>query len=206
MKSTIFNFEIKRKTFHLCCFIVPLFYFFVSKLVITSLLFLILITVIPLDMLRHYNVSIRNLINKFFEKIIRPEEASGSFKLSGASFMMAGLFLTSLFFSKGLAITSWFILIISDCLAAIVGTKIGKPLENGKSLEGSVAFLSSAIFISMLVYFYFGYNTTFLIIIISSIITTIAEFYSKEFNINDNLSIPVIYCLSTVILNFVFGS
>jgi len=206
MKSIIFNFEIRRKTFHLYGFIVPLFYFFVSKLVMTSLLFLALIIILPLDMSRHFNFGVRELVNKFVGKIIRPEEANGSFQLSGVSYMMAGFFLTALFFSKGLAITSWLIVIISDCLAALIGIKIGTPLENGKSLEGSVAFLSSAFFISILVYFFVGYNTTFLVIIISSIITTITEFYSKEFSIDDNLSIPVIYCFSTVIFNFVLGS
>lgn len=136
---------------------------------------------------------------------MRPAEQSGSFRLSGSSFMALGFLITAIFFSKGLAITSWLILIISDCLAALVGTKIGTKLENGKSLEGSIAFLISSIFISMLVYFFVGYHTSFIVIIMSSLATTISEFYSKELAINDNLSIPITYCFSTIIFNFILG-
>lgn len=205
MQTQVFNFEIKRKTFHLYSLIIPLLYMFLSKLVITALLFVLMIVVLVLDITRHYDSRIKNYIDRFFAKLMRPEEFSGSFRLSGSSFMAIGFFLTALLFSKGLAISSWFILILSDSLAAVVGIKIGRPLWNGKSLEGSFAFLASAIFISMLVYFFIGYNTSFMVIILSSIIVTACEFYSKQLSINDNLLIPVSYCLATVILTFVLG-
>lgn len=205
MQTKIFNFEIQRKTFHLYSLIIPIFYLFSSKLVITTLLFLLTTCVLYIDIARHYNLYVKRFIDKFFTKFMRPEEQSGSFRLSGSSFMVVGFFLTAFLFSKGLAISSWLILIIADCLAALVGTKIGKPLENGKSLEGSIAFLISAIFISMLVYFFIGYHTSFTVIIISSVVTTIGEFYSKELLINDNLLITLTYCFSTSIFTFILG-
>ncbi len=205
MRTEIFNFEVQRKTFHLYSLIIPFFYLFSSKLVATSLLFLITLCVLYLDIARHYNIRIKNFINRFFGKFMRTEEQSGSFRLSGSSFMALGFFLTALLFPKGLAISSWLIMIISDCLAALIGTKIGTKLENGKSLEGSMAFVTSAIFISMLVYFFIGYNTSFTVIIISSIVATVSEFYSKQLAINDNLSIPISYCFSTIIFNFILG-
>ncbi|MCC8371200.1 MAG: SEC59/DGK1/VTE5 family protein [Rickettsia endosymbiont of Pseudomimeciton antennatum] len=205
MQTKIFKFEIQRKTFHLYSLIIPLFYLFSSKLVVTTLLFLLTVCVLYIDIARHYNLYVKKFTDRFLRKFMRPEERSGSFRLSGGSFMAIGFFLTALLFSKGLAISSWLILIIADCLAALVGTKIGKPLENGKSLEGSIAFLTSAIFISMLVYFFIGYHTSFTVIIISSVVTTIGEFYAKDLLINDNLLIPLTYCFSTIIFTFILG-
>ncbi|WP_250310805.1 diacylglycerol/polyprenol kinase family protein [Rickettsia endosymbiont of Oedothorax gibbosus] len=205
MQTKIFKFEIQRKTFHLYSLIIPLFYLFSSKLIITTLLFLLTACVLYIDIARNYNLYIKKFTDRFLRKFMRPEERSGSFRLSGSSFMAIGFFLTALLFSKGLAISSWLILIIADCLAALVGTKLGKPLENGKSLEGSIAFLISAIFISMLVYFFIGYHTSFTVIIISSVVTTIGEFYAKDLLINDNLLIPLTYCFSTIIFTFILG-
>ncbi|WP_425360421.1 MULTISPECIES: diacylglycerol/polyprenol kinase family protein [unclassified Candidatus Tisiphia] len=205
MQTKIFKFEIQRKTFHLYSLIIPLFYLFSSKLIITTLLFLLTACVLYVDIARNYNLYIKKFTDRFLRKFMRPEEQSGLFRLSGSSFMAIGFFLTALLFSKGLAISSWLILIIADCLAALVGTKIGKPLENGKSLEGSIAFLISAIFISMLVYFFIGYHTSFTVIIISSVVTAIGEFYAKDLLINDNLLIPLTYCFSTIIFTFILG-
>jgi len=136
---------------------------------------------------------------------MRTEEESGSFRLSGASFMMLGFFLSALFFSKGLAITAWLVLIVSDALAALVGVRIGTRMYNGKSMEGSTAFLISAILIGIIGHFFIGYNTSFLVIIISALITTAIEFYSWKFYMNDNLLIPVAYGFSTIIFNFILG-
>lgn len=203
MKIEDFDFEKKRKAFHLAAITLPLIYLFISRVSITLILFIITAATLYLDVSRHSNIKISEFVTKFFTKIMRTSESNGTFALSGSSFMMLGFFLTALLFPKNLVICSWLILIISDCLAALVGTKIGDILNNGKSIAGSAAFLLSAIFISISVYFYLGYNTSFVIIIISSIATTAIEFYSKGLKINDNLSIPLTYCFSTAILSYI---
>jgi len=136
---------------------------------------------------------------------MRVQEKSGSFKLSGASFMTIGFFLSALFFPKNLSITSWLILIISDSLAAIVGIRIGTKVYNGKTIEGATAFLLSAILIGISCNIFIGYKTSFLVIVISSIITTAIEFYSQKLYLNDNLLIPFSYGFSTIIFNFILG-
>ncbi|CEO16810.1 Cytidylyltransferase family protein [Rickettsia monacensis] len=203
MEIKDFDFEKKRKIFHLSAIIFPLLYLFIPRTAITLLLFIITVITLYLDVSRHNNAKISEFVTRFFSKVIRLEENNSSFALSGISFMMLGFFLTALLFPKNLVICSWLILIISDCLAALVGVKIGNSLSNGKSVSGSVTFLASAIFISILGYFYLGYNTSFIIIIISCIGATAAEFYSKDLRINDNLSIPLSYCLSTAILSYI---
>jgi dolichol kinase len=78
------------------------------------------------------------------------------------------------------------------------------PLKNGKSLVGAGAFFISSVFISTVIYFFVSHPTSFIIIIFSSLMATLAEFYAGQIKINDNLSIPVCYCLTTVILNLIF--
>ncbi|ABV74015.1 DNA primase [Rickettsia canadensis str. McKiel] len=203
MEIKDFDFEKKRKIFHLSAIIFPLLYLFIPRTAITLLLFIITVITLYLDVSRHNNVRISEFVTRFFSKVIRPQENHSSCVLSGISFMMLGFFLTALLFPKNLVICSWLILIISDCLAALIGVKIGNSLSNGKSMAGSITFLVSAMFISILVYFYLGYNTSFFIIIISCIGATVAEFYSKDLRINDNLSIPLAYCLFTTILFYI---
>ncbi|WPY01217.1 SEC59 family protein [Candidatus Trichorickettsia mobilis] len=198
-----FHFESQRKIFHSYSIIFPFIYLFMPKIYMVIFLFILLVPTIYIDFNRHHNLDIRNFVDRFFGKFIRASEAHGTFKLSGASFMIAGFFITALLFAKPLAITSWLILIISDSLAALVGTKIGTINETGKSKEGSIAFLSSAILISIVCYVFIGYDTNFFIIIISCICTTLSEYYAKKININDNLLIPLVYSLSTSILLFI---
>ena len=142
-----FNFEVKRKIFHLYSLILPLFYIVTPKIFMS--IFLVALTgfTLYIDISRHHNDKIKGLTNKFFGKYLRSKEQPGNLSLSGASFMALGFLISCLFFSKGLAITSWFIVIISDCLAALVGKKLGEPLANGKSLVGAGTFFVSSILI-----------------------------------------------------------
>lgn len=200
MPNIKLNFEIQRKAFHLCSLLFPVIYIFTPKIIMGVALTIITGFTVYLDISRHYNSKIKGLIDKIFGKILRLEEESGYFSLSGASYMAFGLLISCLIFSKGLAIASWFVLIFSDCFAAIVGMKFGSPLFNGKSYIGSASFFISAVLVSIISYFVVGYNTSFFIIIISSFLATLVEFFSEQIKINDNLSIPLTYAMSTFVL------
>jgi dolichol kinase len=202
MPNLALNFELKRKTFHLCSLVFPLAYAFTNKMTMCILLTIIAGFTLYIDISRHYNIKIKMFVEKVLGQFLRKNEQSGQFALSGSSYMILGFLLSCIFFSKGLAITSWLILIISDCFAAIIGMKYGSPLfsENGKSLAGFVSFFASAFFISIMMYFTVGYSTTFVIIIVSSFITACVEFFSDQIKIDDNFSIPVTYALTTSLL------
>ena len=204
MNNQALNFEIHRKIFHLCSIIFPVAYLFIPKIIMTVILIILTSIVTYLDISRHYKPKIKGLIEKFLGKFLRFEERSGQFALSGASYMALGFLLSCSLFTKELAITAWLVLIISDCFAAIVGMKFGSPLFNGKSFAGAAAFFMSSVLISIVVYFISSFSTSFLIIIISSTLTTLAEFFSDQIKINDNLSIPMTYGLSTIILGLIF--
>lgn len=193
------KFETNRKIFHLCALILPTFYIFISQKFMCIALAIITIITFYLDVSRHYNPKIKWIIAKFFSHLLRKKENNEG-SLSGASYMSLGFFLTCLFFPKELSIISWLILIISDCVAAIVGTRFGTALSNGKSLAGSSAFFVSAFFISIICCFALGYKTSLFIIVTSCILTTATEFFSAQLKINDNLSIPLTYAAAYSLL------
>jgi len=201
MYNSELSFEIQRKVFHLCSLIFPIAYLFMPKMIMAITLTIIAGITLYLDISRHYNPKIKELIKNIFGKIIREDEDNGQFSLSGASYMALGFLISCLFFSKGLAITSWLVLIISDCFAAVVGIKYGSPLFNGKSYAGSLSFFVSSVLISVMTYFIVGYSTSFFIILISSFVTTIVEFFSDQIKVNDNFSIPLTYALVTFVLS-----
>ena len=203
MSSETLNFEIQRKIFHLCSLIFPVVYIFTSKITMGIALTIITGLTLYLDTSRHYNAKIKGLVDNFLGKFQRIEEKSGEFSLSGSSYMAFGFLVTCLFFSKGLAITAWLVLIVADCFAAIVGMRFGSPLFNGKSYMGAAAFFLSAMLTSIMSYFVVGFSTSFFIIIISCLLCTIVEFFSDQIKINDNLSIPLTYALSTFILSLI---
>lgn len=199
MDNDLLNFEIKRKLFHLSSVVIPVVYMLTSKFTMCSILVFISVVTIYLDKSRHHNRQIRLVVDKLFGQILRRKEKNDSGALSGSSYMALGMLISCVFFSKGLAIASWIVLIVSDCFAALVGMKFGTPLMNGKSYAGGVAFFTSAIFVSIVSYFIIGYSTSFFVIIISSLLTAFAEFFSDQLGIDDNLSIPLTYCFATVI-------
>lgn len=185
--------EINRKIFHMASLVFPIFYAFVSQFVAIIVLFIIAGCTITLDIARHYHPKVQELVDNFFSSIMRPHEQSGTFRLSGSSYMMAGFFITAVFFAKGVAIASWLVLIVSDSCAALFGSKIGKPTNYGKSFEGSVAFFVSAVLVSTIAHMIEPYHTNFVVIILAAASTAAVEYYSPQIGIDDNLTIPVTF-------------
>jgi dolichol kinase len=197
------DFETRRKVFHMSAIIVPITYLFLSKLYMNLLLAAITACVLSLDLLRHRDKKVEDSVNKYLSKFMRPNELSGNKRLSGASFMFLGYLITGVFCSKGIAISAWCVLIISDALAALVGKKFGKIRRSGKSIEGSAAFFASSVMIGIVSGVFIGYQTSFLIIVICSVITSFAEHHSRKL-CDDNLLIPVTYAFSNIVLSFMF--
>lgn len=157
---------------------------------------------LSLDISRHYQGTIQDLVDKIFSKIMRKKEKSGSFNLSGVSYMFLGFFISCVLFSKGCAISAFLVLIISDTAAAIVGKHAASTYHHGKSIEGAAAFFLTSFLIGLLSYTFSAYSANFFTIIIASAATTFVEYYSNRFNINDNLAIPLTYGIVISILGF----
>jgi dolichol kinase len=197
-----FNFELRRKFFHCASIIFPIIYLFTTKLTMIIILMICTGIALSLDISRHYEGKIQDLVDKIFSKIMRPNEKNGAFKLSGVSYMFLGFFITCLLFSKGTAISAFLVLIISDTAAAIVGQHAGKTFHYGKSIEGAAAFFLTSFLIGLLSYTFSAYNASFFTILLASAATTFVEYNSNRYNLNDNLAIPVTYGMVISILGF----
>ena len=81
------------------------------------------------------------------------------------------------------------IMLVSDSCAAIIGKFWGsKRFDNGKSVEGTLAFFISAVCV---VYFFFPAISP-AIIAVTALSASLAEFFEKDLRIDDNFSIPLI--------------
>lgn len=196
--------EFKRKAFHITSLLLPIAYIFVSKQTAIITIFIITAATIFLDISRHYNSSIGGVIDKLFSSLMRPFERTGSYKLSGSSYMALGFFISTIIFSKGVAITSCLVLTISDSCAAIFGKKLGTSTNHGKSLEGSLAFFLSAVMVSIFIFQIEAFYSNFWIIVIASLATSAVEYYSHQIGVNDNLTIPVTFGGTISILGAIF--
>lgn len=186
------SFELKRKIFHIIGLIIPVIYYFNSKLVASILLTLLTAFVITTDIFRHKNSKIQYIINNFLGFLMRKSE-SDSQKLTGSSWMALGILISCILYDKYITILAWVILFVCDALAAIVGSRIGKnEIIPGKSYEGSAVFFMSSLFIGILYYQTIYAGFTFKGLILASFFSCLAEIYSKKYNVDDNLLIPII--------------
>jgi dolichol kinase len=188
----VYRFEIIRKLIHFASALIAIIYlfFFVKEKAILIIGFLTCF-MITAELLR-MNVSfIRNLFSKVFGKLLRMHEYK---KITASTWLFIGAFFTILFFPKEVAVISLLFMSVGDSCAALVGKKWGKIKIFDKTLEGSVAFLSSAIFISLL-YREIPYYSSF----VGAFFATIAELLPLP--LNDNLTIPLITGVSIVVAN-----
>jgi dolichol kinase len=137
--------EIKRKLVHLATLIIPLGYGLTSEETMLVFLLPFFLCYLVIDLLRHFHPGMASLFQKYFYgKVLREGEER---TLMGSTYFLFSSLLTILLFPKSIAIASLLILILSDTAAALVGKWIGKISIFGKTLEGSMAFLFSALLI-----------------------------------------------------------
>jgi dolichol kinase len=188
-------FEQKRKMFHCLAIIFPILYYWTSFAIVAIILVIANLIILSVDISRHSNHQIQGLVDKFFAPIIKPHEMSGTKNLSGMSYMFLGFLFTALLFHKNIVIISWLILVVSDSVASLFGQKYGTRTQYGKSIEGSAAFFVSAIITCLMAQGFFNLHFNFGRVIFAVLATTIAEFYSKKLRIDDNLLVPVVFCI-----------
>ena len=184
-----------RKIFHFSAIVLPMMYYCTSKTFIIIFLVIANSIILTLDISRHYNGKIQYLVDKFFKPIMKSSEYSGSKSLSGMSYMFLAFLLTAIFFQGHKAIISWLILVVSDSSASILGEKYGTKTQYGKSVIGSVVFFISALIVYLFSSAFLDLHLPFIRTILAIILTTLAEFYSKKLNVDDNFLVPVVFCL-----------
>lgn len=191
--------ELYRKAIHLSSLWIPFFIFHADRNW-SIFLFSALLTI---NLILEYaacnkTAFIGSLFRKIFIKTLRNREVScNRFVPSGSVYILAAALITSVCYTPRAAAAAMSIVLISDSCAALFGKFFGAHrFYNGKSAEGSLAFLISAILVAGFLF----PETSSLIIYSTAAVATGVEFFEKEIGIDDNLAIPV---ASGFILNLI---
>ncbi|MFP5385850.1 MAG: diacylglycerol/polyprenol kinase family protein [Bacteriovoracia bacterium] len=195
--------HILRKLWHISTGSLGIFLFTQSSLpqnMWAAMILAIAITGFTIDMIR----SRVPLFNRFFIRMMGPlmrrSERDG---VTGLPFYALGVSLSLFFYSRDIAIVSCMFLAFSDPLSSFFGVLYGKDkIMPNKSLQGAVA----GFFTCYLITLFYAMNTTTLgthllvFSIVAGVIGAASELASA-FNIDDNLTIPVLSGLGLTLLN-----
>jgi len=175
--------EITRKIVHLVTLAIPIGYALLPEETVLLVVFLLFLSFLSVDLLRHYHSGMAFLFQKyFFGKVLREQEKE---TLMGSTYFLFSSLLTILLFPKSIAIVSLLILILSDTSAALVGKGIGKISIFGKTLEGSLAFFFCSL---LIVWLYPNLNRFWGGI--AALGATLIEIL--PIRVDDNLTIPLV--------------
>ena len=152
------------------------------------------------DIIRARVPAFNKIILKIAGPLMRRSEREG---VSGLPFYALGVSLSLFFFQRDIAIVSVMFLVFSDPISSFFGILYGKDkILPNKSLQGAVAGFFTCYLITL---FYVMNNTTLgthilVFSIVSGVIGSASELVSA-FNIDDNLTIPVLSGLGMTLLN-----
>lgn len=159
------------------------------------------------DIVRAKYAPLNNFIIKLMGPLMRRSEKEG---MSGLPFYALGVSISLFFYQRDIAIISIMFLVFSDPISSFFGVLYGKDkIMPNKSLQGAVA----GFFTCYLITLFYVMNTATLgthilvFAIVAGVIGAASELVSA-FNIDDNLTIPVLSGLGMTLLNHfvpVFG-
>ncbi len=141
--------EIIRKTIHLSVSaFVPLAYLFLNipKLWMVLLLGIASIAIVIIDLGRTHYKWLSKTFEILFNGMLRSHELAG--KLTGASYVFIGSFISVVIFPKEIAILVLLFTAFGDTAAALYGRKFGKFRIWNKTLEGSIVGLIACFIIA----------------------------------------------------------
>jgi len=178
--------EIRRKLIHLTSISIPVGYLFIERDTTLVILAAVFVLSLSIEIGRLFIPRIRSRVHPMFSPIMRVAEER---KLSGATYLLAGTWITIYFFEKDIAVIALLLVSISDAAAAIVGTAYGKIHLWQKTLEGSTAFFASTglIMIAMR-------NLSVEQMLVALFTGTLVELLPIP--VNDNLTLPILTALA----------
>ena len=184
--------EVRRKLIHLSSVGVPLIYWFVSQETMLALLIPATLFSLIIEVLRRRYKGFEAWFLSIFGPILRAHESRDSPKVNGATFVLVSATICVALFPKLIAITAFTVLIISDTASALYGRRFGTRKFYRKSLEGSLAFLVTAMMVVALYTWLGGAPWEFVVAgFVASLVATWVEAISHGGStIDDNLSIP----------------
>jgi dolichol kinase len=179
-----FKQEIYRKYIHLTSSVFGFSILLFPKEILIPAFVLCTVILFFVDIMRYRSKSVNYFFEYVFKGVMRPVERE---QITGATYLLFGVLLTTLLFDKTAAATGMFFMSFSDTSAAIFGIGFGKTkIWKDKTLEGSFAFFITSIMVIILMP-----EIPLFVGIIAALIGTIVELFAVP-KFNDNLLIPLI--------------
>ncbi|MBL7014037.1 MAG: hypothetical protein ISR83_06425 [Candidatus Marinimicrobia bacterium] len=177
--------EYARKGIHLISSFIPLFYLWFSptKEIILSGIGLLILFSILLEYGRKHSEWGKRIFKNYFNFMLRQHESKGA--LTGASWVLIGMFITILLFQKFIAILALLFMVFGDTFAALIGKKFPFGLVGDKTISGMIGGIIVICFVS---YLFRGY-VPFLPAVGGAIVAMIVEIL--PIRLDDNLTIPL---------------
>jgi diacylglycerol kinase (CTP) len=153
------------------------------------------------DIIRSRIPMLNNGVIRIMGPLMRRSEKEG---FSGLPFYALGVSLALFFFERHIALLAVMFLVFSDPLSSFFGVLYGKDkILPNKSLQGAVA----GFFTCYLITLFYSINHTsisnniLIFSVVAGVIGAASELVSA-FNVDDNLTIPVLSGLGMTILNY----
>lgn len=184
--------ELQRKMIHLSSISIPIIYIWVTRETMLIILIPVLVIAVITEVLRWRVPAVENFIGKLFGQMLRPHEKEGKKKISGATYVILSAAICVLIFPKVVTITGFAVLIVSDTASALFGRRFGRHRFLEKSVEGSSAFVVTAIMVVLVVAAVYDTPWEFIATgVVASFAAAVAEAMSYGVNIDDNFTIPL---------------
>jgi diacylglycerol kinase (CTP) len=191
--------HLARKIWHMSTVsIMALVYIFLPLKVSLACLLAGLVFFVPLDFFRAYSPGLNQALIKLMKPVMRDSEMSS---IAGTTYLIAGVSVIALFFSKSVNEMSLLFLAFADPIASAVGITWGKTRIFNKSLEG---FLAAVVVCTAIA---FGYTALvpsltdhrILFCILAGFIGGISELVQIK-GIDDNFSMPILSAAGITVL------
>jgi dolichol kinase len=183
--------EVIRKGIHLFSLSIPIVYSFLSKETALAILLPLTLLFVVNDLARLHVKPFGRLYERVFGFLLRSHERNDRGRsLTGASYVLISATLCVWLFPKVIFLTAFAILIVSDSAAALIGRRMGRHRFLAKSLEGTLAFLVSALIVVGLAPKVAYAPAEYLIGALGALLGAIVEAAPQA--VDDNLAIPLV--------------
>ena len=191
------------RLWHVLCGVIGIVLFYVLDLTTVTwsyIFFGVAVAGFIFDFKRVRTPKLNDKLSKLFGPIMRKSELFG---FSGLPFYALGTAFALLLYDKEIAVLSILYLIFADPVASIVGAYFGKDrLLPNKSLQGTIACFTTCLIIGVTYLLTIGVNSPNIILFafLGAIIGALSEMLGA-FNIDDNLTIPVVSGAALTVFN-----
>jgi dolichol kinase len=187
-KTSDFDSEKWRKSYHLLGLIIPLGYLlYPSEAQAKAILLAAMIFGIFIDIFRLAEPRLRSFAHSLIGALMRPEEKSN---LLGSTSLLIASVMTIFVFPKVIAVAALCLLVGGDTAAALVGKRYGRIRIFGrKTLEGTLAFVGAGLILNGGVSL-IAPGLTPLAVVAGALVGALVEAVSLP--IDDNFAIPIV--------------